>query len=416
MASRVPDAKILKALTQHVLADGTPNYSAASKALGISRTNLQHHAERLGLRAKPEPLLPPEQRQIIALADENKKLKAQMRELHRDALDSEAMRQILGGMVSEPAQPPKWLYEPKVSKGKTAEVPMTIWSDWHAGEVVDLQETNGINEFDIPIFERRVQRLVSTTIDLTRNHGPGLYPGMVVNLLGDMVSGGIHAELLKTDEEEVIPMTLRVRDILVDALGAMLEEYKQLYIPCTAGNHGRSVQKPEYKRTVFKSFDWLTYQMTARHFAKEKSIIFDIPTSNEVHYRVFGRRYLAMHGDMMGVKGGDGIIGVLGPIMRGETKIGRQQSAIGRDYDTLLLGHWHQSLFLPRVIVNNTLKGFDEFAKNALRAAPSTPSQALWLEHPKWGRTMHRDVFLEDPNGYDANAPWVSVFGKGKVK
>lgn len=101
MASRVPDAKILKALTQHVLADGTPNYSAASKALGISRTNLQHHAERLGLRAKPEPLLPPEQRQIIALADENKKLKAQMRELHRDALDSEAMRQILGGMVSE---------------------------------------------------------------------------------------------------------------------------------------------------------------------------------------------------------------------------------------------------------------------------------------------------------------------------
>lgn len=291
---------------------------------------------------------------------------------------------------------------------------MTIWSDWHAGEVVDLQETNGINEFDIPIFERRVQRLVSTTIDLTRNHGPGLYPGMVVNLLGDMVSGGIHAELLKTDEEEVIPMTLRVRDILVDALGAMVEEYKQLYIPCTAGNHGRSVQKPEYKRTVFKSFDWLIYQMTARHFAKNKFITFDIPTSNEVHYRVFGRRYLAMHGDMMGVKGGDGIIGVLGPIMRGETKIGRQQSAIGRDYDTLLLGHWHQSLFLPRVIVNNTLKGFDEFAKNALRAAPSTPSQALWLEHPKWGRTMHRDVFLEDPSGYDANAPWVSVFGKGK--
>lgn len=414
MASRVPDAKIVKALTQYVLSDGTPNYSAASKALGISRANLQHHAERLGLRAKQEPLLPPEQRQIIALADENKKLKAQMREMHRDALDSEAMRQILGGMVSEAVQPPKWLYEPKVSKGKTAEVPMTIWSDWHAGEVVDLQETNGINEFDIPIFERRVQRLVSTTIDLTRNHGPGLYPGMVVNLLGDMVSGGIHAELLKTDEEEVIPMTLRVRDILVDALGAMVEEYKQLYVPCTAGNHGRSVQKPEYKRTVFKSFDWLIYQMTARHFAKNKFITFDIPTSNEVHYRVFGRRYLAMHGDMMGVKGGDGIIGVLGPIMRGETKIGRQQSAIGRDYDTLLLGHWHQSLFLPRVIVNNTLKGFDEFAKNALRAAPSTPSQALWLEHPKWGRTMHRDVFLEDPTGYDANAPWVSVFGKGK--
>lgn len=51
-----------------------------------------------------------------------------------------------------------------------------------------------------------------------------------------------------------------------------------------------------------------------------------------------------------------------------------------------------------------------------LRAVPSTPSQALWLEHPKWGRTMHREVFLEDPVG-EINAPWVSVFapnGKGE--
>ena len=118
-----------------------------------------------------------------------------------------------------------------------------------------------------------------------------------------------------------------------------------------------------------------------------------------------------MHGDMMGVKGGDGIIGSIGPIMRGAMKVGKQQSVIGRDFDTLLLGHWHQSLWLPGVIVNNTLKGFDEYARSALRAAPSTPSQSLWLEHPKWGRTAHREVLLEDPIDKD-NSEWVSVFAR----
>ena len=26
-------------------------------------------------------------------------------------------------------------------------------------------------------------------------------------------------------------------------------------------------------------------------------------------------------------------------------------------------GHWHQELLLPRAIVSNTLKGFDEYAR-----------------------------------------------------
>ena len=414
-AKTIPDAKVIAALKKHTLEDGKPNYSAAARDLGMSRSNLQFRAEKLGLRKEADPNVPFEQKQLIALADENRKLKKQIAEMHRGSLDDDAIREILGGLVSEPVKPPGWMYEVKTQKGKTAEVPMTIWSDWHAGEVVVPSEVNGVNEFNIEIFERRVKRLISTTIDLTRNHGPGNYPGMVINILGDMVSGGLHPELAKTDEEETLPMVLRVRDILVDALGAMADEYKHLYVPCASGNHGRSTQKPEFKRYVYKNFDWLIYQLVARHFAKDKRIVFDIPDSNEVHYRVFGRRYLAMHGDMMGVKGGDGIIGPLGPIMRGETKVGRSQSAIGRDYDTLLIGHWHQSLFLQRVIVNNTLKGFDEFAKNALRATPSIPSQALWLEHPKWGRTMHRDVFLEDPVS-DTKAPWVAVFDKETKK
>jgi hypothetical protein len=115
------------------------------------------------------------------------------------------IREILGGIVAAPVQPPKWLIEKTSRKGVTQEVPITIWSDWHCGENVSLSETNNVNEYSKEIFIERAQRLVERTINICFNHGPGQYPGIVVNILGDMVSGGLHPELQKTDDEEVIP-------------------------------------------------------------------------------------------------------------------------------------------------------------------------------------------------------------------
>ena len=138
-------------------------------------------------------------------------------------------------------------------------------------------------------------------------------------------------------------------------------------------------------------------------------IAFDVRPSNEVFYSVYGHRFLLMHGDMLGVKGGDGIIGALGPIARGEVKVRGFAASSGMVYDTLLLGHWHQQLWLPRAIVANTLKGYDEYAKNALRAGISAPSQPLWFVHPERGITSRWEVAVDDPKSGPAT-DWVSVF------
>ncbi len=345
-------------------------------------------------------------RRVVQLEGENARLRQELRSAHIAATDADTIRAIIGGLASAPEAPPAWLDPPPFARNAAPEVPVTIWSDWHAGEVVQPGELNGVNAFSLDILDARVRRLVRITKDLCHVHGPGDYPGIVINLLGDFVSGGLHPELLKTDEAEILPCVLHVRDLLIWALDRMLESFGRAYVPCTPGNHGRATQKPEFKRYTFKNFDWLIYQLLARHYAGDSRIHFDIPESNEVLYRVFGQRYLAMHGDMLGVKGGDGIIGSIGPIMRGSMKVGKQMAAIGRDFDVLIMGHWHQPLWLPGIIVAGTLKGFDEYAKNALRAPPSTPSQPLWFVHPKWGKTAHRDIFLEDP-ALPATDQWV---------
>ncbi len=389
---------------------------AAAVKLNIDHSSIMNRLRRAKAHYKLEPdwslyqeapQAPPlEQKEIFKLREEVTRLRKALLDAQRDSLDEAAIREILGGIVAVPPSPPEWLVKEHRS-GKAKHVPMTIWSDWHCGEVVSGHETNHQNEFDTRIFERRVRRLVEKIIHLCRHHGPGNYPGIVINLLGDFVSGALHEELLKTDEETVIQSVLRVRDTLVWALGAMADEFGKIYLPCAAGNHGRNTHRSQYKKTYAENFDWLICQLVARHFENDKRLTFDIPEANEVHYKVFGLRFLAMHGDMMGVKGGDGIIGSLGPILRGEMKVGKQASAMGRQFDVLLLGHWHQHMVLRRIIVAGTLKGWDEFAAKALRAPPAPPSQPLWFVEQKFGITQSMEVYLED--NLSAQGPdWVS--------
>jgi hypothetical protein len=411
-------------LERRIRAGEVPSHAA--DALGVGRRSAYRIAARIRTEMPDEQPEAPEaeaagafrlggsaaDRRVVALEDEVKRLRKELRDVHRAELTEESVRGILGRMAVAPTEPPEWLLSPPKGKAnRTPEVPATIFSDWHLGEVVSRAETNGLNVYDLETAEARVRRLVEAIIHLCRNHGPGRYPGFVLNLLGDFVSGGLHPELAKTDAEESIPSALRARDLLVWCIETLAAEFGRIYVPCASGNHGRATPKPEHKRYVFKNYDWLIYQLLARHFEGRKDIHFDIPESNEVYYRIYNQRYLAMHGDQLGVKGGDGIIGAIGPIMRGEVKTRGQATSSGRDYDILLMGHWHQELWLPRAIVANSIKGFDEFAKNVLRAPPSEPSQPLWFVHPRRGITSRWSVKVEEPRSAEG-AGWVSWPGR----
>jgi hypothetical protein len=357
-------------------------------------------------------------RKIVSLTGEVTRLKQALKEAHTERDMDEAILQIVGDLKAAAPKPPVWLTHTlrRNSLVKQIEVPVVSFADWHCGETVSLSETNGVNEYNLDIADKRIERLVDTTIDLCRNHHSKDYPGIVVNLVGDFVSGALHPELAKSDELEVLPSVLWVLDRLEAALRRLADDFGQVFVPTAPGNHGRNTLKPEFKRYAYKNFDWFIYRLLADRFARDAAykdrVSFLIDDSNTAFYRVFAKRFMLIHGDQMGVKGGDGIIGAIGPIMRGEIKVRGQQMTIGRNYDYLILGHWHQALWLPRAIVANSLKGFDEYAQNALRAVPSVPSQPLFFVHPKWGITSRWEVYCEGPRKVDDAASWVSVFGK----
>jgi len=401
MKAHVPDAEIVTVLKAYEV---HKTHRKTGLALGISQTTVHNYieyAKQRGLTADT-----PVMDRASKLEIENKKLQADLKALQRDADTADKIRQEIFAMAARSPEPPAWLKAVVRNQGARG-TPMTLWSDWHYGEVVRPEEVGGVNEFNSDICAARAKRLVDTIIDLCFNHmgrSTTKYPGIVIGLNGDLITGDIHAELTETNDRTPQQQINDLTDILASCIEEVASKFGNVFVPCEPGNHGRDTMKPRMKGRVYTSHEWVIYTNLERYFRKDKRVIIHVPPETDAYFKVYGHRYLMTHGDSLGVKGGDGMIGALGPIMRGAIKTGRSEAHVGRDFDTLLLGHWHQMLWLPNVIVNNALKGFDEFARLALRAPYSRPSQALWFTHPEHGITARWEVFLEgQKQAQDAN-------------
>lgn len=382
--------------------------TAAAQAMGIHKRTFQSHLAEARARCLTDDQknLSPEDQLRIQVAN----LKRENRGLMREADSADRIRAEIMGLSAQVPEPPRWLEGPH--HHDTPGVPMTMWSDWHWGERVFKEQTGGVNTFNRAIAKARVEHLVGTTIALAKeNMVRPEYPGIVVALGGDFITGGIHEELRETNEGTTQQCLLEVEEHLIAGLTRMADAFGQVFVPCVVGNHGRDTLKPRAKNRVYTSYEWNLYCHLERHFKDDPRFLFQVPTEADAYFKVFNHRFLLTHGDALGVKGGDGMIGALGPITRGTIKVGRSEAQIGRDFDTLLMGHWHT--YIPRsdavhVIVNGALKGYDEYARLFLRVPYSRPSQALWFVHPDFGITCQWPVFLDRQRKSAGSARWVS--------
>jgi len=312
---------------------------------------------------------------------------------HAKGLDHKKVREVILGLSEAKPDIPTWTINPPKAQHSPG-VPTLMASDWHWGEVVDPEQINGVNKFNLQIAHRRARALISRTVDLLKNHMvvPN-YPGIVFALGGDMVSGDIHDELRESNELATIPTVLDLLEVLCACVHSLADAFGHVHIPCVTGNHGRNTLKIRAKGRVHTSYDWLLYCLLEREFKADKRVSFQVSSGPDCSYSIFGHRYCLTHGDQF--RGGDGMVGALGPILRGDHKKRSRNGQIGLEYDTMLLGHWHQYCHLGRVIVNGSLIGYNEYA-NQGNFGFEMPKQALFMTHPKHGITFAMPVVLED--------------------
>jgi hypothetical protein len=333
-------------------------------------------------------------RLVTGLFDRLAESQLEIRDLHNaKALDCKTVREVIFRLSNAKPEIPEWVINPPKAVHSPG-VPTLFASDWHWGEVVDPEQINGVNKFNLRIAHARAKKLVERSIDLLKNHMVNpTYPGIVFPLGGDMVSGDIHDELRESNELATIPTVLDLLEVLCASVKALADAFRHVHIPCVTGNHGRNTIKIRAKGRVHTSYDWLLYCLLEREFKNDKRITFQVSSGPDVSYSIFGHRYLLTHGDQF--RGGDGMVGALGPILRGDHKKRSRNGQIGLEFDTMLLGHWHQYCHLGRVIVNGSLKGYCEYA-NSNNFGFEQPKQALFMTHPRNGITFAMPVVLEN--------------------
>ena len=335
--------------------------------------------------------------------EELRTLRIENKRLQRNELTREAIRQEVFKLPGISPEPPKWTWK---TKDKTAiGIPTLMLSDWHWGEVVKPSEILGANEFNLAIAHARAERVVEGAIRLTHDFLPGgQYDGIVVCLGGDMVTGDIHEELTATNDAPIMPTFVDLFSNMAGCINELLKKFGNVFVVCVTGNHGRNTKKIQSKERYATNFDWLLYQMLQKHFDGEKRVQFHVPDGPDAYFKIYNHKYMLTHGDQF--RGGDGMIGPLGPLTRGRHKKASRDNSLDHQWDTMIVGHFHTLMQLPHLIVNGSLKGLDEYAFQA-NFGYERPAQALWITHPRQGITFQMPVYADKP-GEQESSPWVS--------
>jgi hypothetical protein len=346
----------------------------------------------------PQPEPPPaDPIEIRSLKDRLSRAEATAKEAERRAVAAENWRADVLGLHDLP--PPPIRFGPRVDGKPLAETIVLFVSDLHWGERVKLDAMDGLNSFSLEIARKRLGRWTAAVCDLATKHWSGPKPDRIVLILGgDLISGAIHIDFLKTDELQPLPA---VRDLAEHLRHAIETIHKTVGRPIDVislpGNHGRSTLKPESKDSAITSHDMLVCDFLELGLKHREGISFYAPPSVDALFSVYGWRILATHGDRIGSRGGQGFVGPAATAARGFKKIVGDYAARGVHIDMILIGHFHCGMQLEEGFVNGALVGPSEYGRDA-RFRPRPATQLFLTIHPRRLNPQTRWIEVGDPS------------------
>lgn len=309
---------------------------------------------------------------------------ARAKQLERLLLEAETARDLaLGTADHVPGAPlaPHSGDRPQV-------VPALLCSDWHVNEVVTLEDTNGINEFNPEVCRRRVESLwqgFAWYIDGMARFQE--LAGIFVCLNGDIIDNELHVGNVRSNSMspmEAIPFAI---DMIVPGLEMLLSTFpdQQLRVHMGRGNHERTDRKTPKSQDHQNSIAWVLNSWIARYFRNNPRVSTELATAATSYETILGHDFRIHHGDCFGYQGGVG--GITVPGRRWHMRANQTHRVVAS-----LLGHWHQYRDETDIVINGSIKGYDPYANFAeLGAEP--PRQAAFIVDKHRGKRFGVPIY-----------------------
>lgn len=308
----------------------------------------------------------------------------------QDALRTEAVNHFKFVPTKHPAVKAKGA--PSVFEKDHSEIAALVLSDWHGSETVRPSESNGVNAYNSVIMSNRVHAIIDKFKRIVRGH-QAMYTieKIWVMVLGDMINGSIHPELVLTNDLLDVPAAILVSRLLILAILELKTLGLPIELDCTVGNHPRLLAKMPAKRQAHLSYDWLIYTMVEQYFETDSQVTVRVHTGQFGLVQQFNHRFIVEHG--YGAKDenlADRLRKMFdSPVYRRAT--GTEGTAI----DCVVIGDKHQAKVGEGYIVNGCLSGSNEYGMS-LRLAPIGAIQQMFGISRSHVRTFHYELDATD--------------------
>lgn len=282
---------------------------------------------------------------------------------------------------------------PKPRRGKQRGVAVIVpGADWHIEERIFAAGTNGKNEFNIAEAERRVRQYYQKVLHLI-DHQSSLAPVTELwhPLLGDLLTGYIHEELLETNELSPTEACVFLQQLIMDGIDLWLRETKlSIYVPCCVGNHGRTTIKKRIKTSCKNSFEWLLYKTMASRYENNPRVYWMVGEGYHNTQVIADRKVRFHHGDGLRYNGGVG--GITIPVNKSIAQWNKVEAV-----DLDVFGHWHTFLQnYPTWISCGSLMGYSEYSVE-IKADFQHPTQTFIVLDRMYGVTSAVPIYLTEP-------------------
>ena len=288
---------------------------------------------------------------------------------------------------------PKAVYKKanvKTKNQRTDEDVMLVLGDQHIGHEFTLEETGGLSEYNLDIFEKRMKNLEYSIKDIYELHSElRALPNLHIVSLGDVVAGMNDAGNWSPTyiAHSIYDQAIKGFESFTDLINYCLGMFDTIHFYGLMGNHGRGAAKGTEKEYV--NWDLVCYKFLEARFANNPRVKFHVPMTWWIMETIRNHKFLFMHGD--DVRAGSALLkGVVNATQEMASML-----KISPDYT--IVGHFHAAgewtTNSGKIIINGSFLGPDIYAlKNLQKSARA--EQKIFGIHDKRGITWRYDIDL----------------------